>query len=96
MFDKMKQMMELQKQAKALQKSLEATMIEKTSKDGKVRLVMNGRNQVQEIAIDDSLLSPAFKKQIEQTLSKLVTEACDEIQRKNASQAMELMKGLGG
>lgn len=95
MFDKMKQLMEIQKKAKEMQKTLDSIRLEKTSPDGKIRLTMNGNNRVESLSIDDSLLSPAQKQALEKKLADLITETAEEIRKQVASQAMGLMKGMG-
>ncbi|HOW26956.1 MAG TPA: YbaB/EbfC family nucleoid-associated protein [Elusimicrobiota bacterium] len=94
MFDKMKGLLELQRKAKEMQKMMDEIVVEKTSRDGKIRLSMNGNNTLRSLSIDDSLLSPAHKGELEKTLSELVSEAGEEIRRKSSMQAMDMMKNL--
>jgi DNA-binding protein YbaB len=92
MFDKMKQMYELQKKAKELQKKLEGIKIEQS--EGGVKLVINGIFKVESLDIDASLLSPELKGKLETILRKLFTEAVQEAQKRSAVQSQELLKGL--
>ena len=94
MFDKMKQLYDMQKQAKQMKKDLEAQTIEKTALGGKLRLVMNGTFVVESLSVDESLLAPSQKSSLESSLAKLITEATEEIGKKSAAQAMDLMKGM--
>ena len=94
MFDKVKQLYDMQKQAKEMQKSVEALKIEKTGASGKIRLVMNGAFKVEELSIDESLLAPAQKAFLEKTLRDLMTEAAEEAGKASAQQAMSLMKQM--
>ena len=94
MFDKMKQVMEMQKKAKEVQKALEEVRVEKLSPGGKIRVVMNGNFRVVELGIDESVFTPAQKKSVEESLVKLLTDACQDVQRASAAQAMDLMKGM--
>jgi len=94
MFDKMKQLYEMQKQAKQMKKDLEAQTVEKSGLGGKLKMSMKGTFEVKSISIDDSLLNPSQKSTLENGLSKLITEITEEIGQKSASQAMDLMKGM--
>jgi DNA-binding YbaB/EbfC family protein len=94
MFDKMKQLYDMQKQAKQMKKDLESQTVEKSAFGGKLKIAMNGTFEVQSITIDDSFLNPAQKTALETGLAKLITEATDEIGKKSAAQAMDLMKGM--
>ncbi|HRY30015.1 MAG TPA: YbaB/EbfC family nucleoid-associated protein [Elusimicrobiota bacterium] len=94
MFDKMKQLMELQKKAREMQAAMDALRVEKTGADGKIRLVMNGNFRVESISIDESFLSPSQKRPLEEALTRLVTETAEEIRQRSASQALGMMKGV--
>jgi DNA-binding protein YbaB len=94
MLDKMKQVMEMQKKAKEVQKTLENLRVEKVSPGGKIRLVMNGNHQVESLSLDESVLNPAQKSAVEKALAELISEANDEVRRESASRAMSLMKDM--
>jgi DNA-binding protein YbaB len=94
MFDKMKQLYDMQKQAKQMKKDLESQTIEKTTLGGKLKVVMNGTFVVESLHIDESLLTPAQKNAVETGLAKLISEATEEIGKQSAAQAMDLMKGM--
>ena len=94
MFDKMKQIMEMQKKAKEVQKALGAMKVEKTSPGGKITLVMNGNSQVESLSIDESVFTPEQKKAVEDALVKLITEAGEEVKQQSAAQAMSMMKDM--
>lgn len=94
MFDKMKQLYDMQKQAKQMKKDLEGQTIEKTSLSNKLKVVMNGTFEVVSLSIDESLLNPSQKATLEAALARLVTEATEEIGKRSAAQAMDLMKSM--
>ncbi len=94
MFGKMKELMELQKKAKEMEKAMGAMKVEKSTRDGKIRLVMNGNQKMESLNIDTSLFAPEQKSYVEKTLTELVSEAGEEVKKKSASQAMEMMKGM--
>ena len=94
MFDKMKQLMEMQKKAREVQKVLEELKIEKTSLGGKLKMVMNGNTRVESLSIAEELLQPSQKASLEKALSALITEAGEEARQQSVAQAMSMMKGL--
>jgi DNA-binding YbaB/EbfC family protein len=92
MFDKMKQLYEMQKKAKEIQRQLEVVKLTKTSGDEKISLVLNGLHRVENIRIDPVWLSPEKKASLEAVLKQLINEGLEEIQRQTAAQAADLMK----
>ena len=94
MFDKMKQMYEMQKQAKELQRVLETIRLEKISKDGLLRVTVNGTHKLESLLIDSSLLDPTKKDTLERGLSSLINEAFGDIQKQSATQMAGLIRGL--
>jgi len=94
MFNQMKQLYEMQKKAKEIQRQLEGIKIEKTNKN--LTAKVNATQKVESLTIDSSYLTPDKKNDLEQTLVKLINEALEEAQKKSASQAAEMMKGLQG
>jgi DNA-binding YbaB/EbfC family protein len=94
MLDKMKQMYELQKKAKEMQKAVEAMTVERVSAGGKVSLVMNGNFKVERLSIDESALIPGNKAALEKTLAELFTGAAEEVRAASTRQAMGMMKEM--
>jgi DNA-binding YbaB/EbfC family protein len=94
MFDKMKQLYDMQKKAKEMQRQLESLRVEKTSKDGMLKAAVNGLFQVQSLSIDPSYLAPARKENLERALQAVINEGLAEVQKQSAAQAAELMRGM--
>ena len=94
MFDKMKQMYELQKKAKEMQKAVEAMTVERTSIGGKISVTLNGNFKVEKLSIDESALVPANKASLEKTLADLFSSAAEEIRATSTRQAMGMMKDM--
>ena len=86
-FGQAKDLYRLQKEAKQMQKKMQAIKIVAESKDGKVRLFMNGAQEFEDIDIDDSLLSPDMLE----ALKKGFKEAMKDYQKKLQK---EMMKDL--
>lgn len=94
MFNKMKNLYDMNKQAKQMQKTVEALKVEKTADGGRVKLVMNGAFKVESLSIDESLLNPAGKASLEKTLVALISEAAEEAGKLSAQEAMAMMKNM--
>jgi DNA-binding YbaB/EbfC family protein len=94
MFDKMKQMYELQKKAKEMQKAMDSIVVERSSAGGKVTVALNGNFKVEKVVIDESALVPSNKAALEKTLAELFTGAADEVRQQSSRQAMGMMKDM--
>lgn len=91
MFDKMKQLMDMQKKMQELKKQLDNTNFEIKSSDGFVRIVMNGAQEVQEITIE------ADPKELEKTtLEKSLKDAYNKAIKRSQEVAASKMKELTG
>lgn len=93
MFDKMKQLYDLQKKAKEIQKKLENIIVEKTANGIKIKI--NGIFAVQSVEIDPTILNIENKTNLESSLCKIFSEAVQDVQKKSASESQALLKGLG-
>lgn len=78
MFDQLKDVYKLQKEAREMQKKMKALTIEAYSDDEDVKVVMNGMQEVEEIEINDELMNPDKKKY----LIKAIKEALKDGQKK--------------
>lgn len=92
MFDKAKQMYELQKKAREIQKELKNTEVEAKAANGLVTVVFNGEQHIQSIDIDQSLLKSENKNDLEKALQQAVAEAISRVQ----AIAAEKMKAIAG
>lgn len=97
-FDKLKQAKELgefAKQAKKIQKELKDTLIEVTEAEGKVKIVFTGEQQLEEIFIDESLLQPGRKKELEGYLKSAISQAIKQSQQVAAQKMQAITGGMG-
>jgi len=92
MFDKAKQLYSLQKKARAIQKELKETEVEAKAADGQVVVVFNGEQHIQEVSIDEEMLSPAKKQELEKALQQAIAECVSRVQ----AIAAEKMKAVAG
>lgn len=92
MLDKAKQMWELQKKARAIQKDLKDTEVEAKAADGRVVVVFNGEQHIQSVEIDPSMLTEDSKRELEKALQQAISEAISRVQ----AIAAEKMKAIAG
>lgn len=92
MFDKAKQLYDLQKKARAIQKELKETEVEAKAANGLVSVVFNGEQHVTEVSIDASLLKPENKNDLEKALKQAIAESIARVQA-IASEKMKVIAG---
>lgn len=92
MFDQVKKLMEMKKQADILKKELEATIIDVSESRG-IKVVINGAQIFQSIEIEESLLNSSNKNRIQMDLLKNMNTAVKRSQQAAANK-MKNMPGL--
>jgi DNA-binding YbaB/EbfC family protein len=80
MFNKLKQIQDLRKKAKELQNNLAQDLITSESEWGKIKITMNGNQQVQEVKVDETLLSAENKEKLENGLKEAYNKAIKDVQ----------------
>jgi len=96
MLNQMKQIYEMQKKAKELQKQLQAVKAEQTNSSRSLSITVNGIQKVESLRIDPLWLTPEKNAALEAALTQLINDAFEEVQKRSASQAASLMKDLKG
>ena len=91
MFDQVKKLMEMKKQADILKKQLEATIIEVQETRG-IKVVVNGAQIFQSIDIEEGLLNASNKNRIQMDLLKNMNTAVKRSQQAAANK----MKNMPG
>lgn len=95
MFDKAKQLYQLQKKAREVQKELKNTEVESRSNDGLIVAVFTGDQKLKSIEIHESLLNPDRKREIEEKLGRVITEGLSRAQAVAAEKTKGLMGDMG-
>ena len=95
MFDKMKDLMEMKKQADRVKKELDVATVEVKAVDG-ITLVVNGAQKFQSIEIDDRHLQEGNAKQLESDMLKSLNEAVKRSQDLAAQKMKAIMPGFPG
>ncbi|MCB9756835.1 MAG: YbaB/EbfC family nucleoid-associated protein [Candidatus Omnitrophica bacterium] len=93
MFDKMKQLMDMQKQAGQLKKELDAVTLEVTDVKG-IKVTITGSQEIRAIDIDETFLVPTNKKRLETDLMRSLNAATKKVQQVAAQKMMAAMPGL--
>jgi len=96
MLNQMKQIYEMQKKAKELQRQLANIKVEKTNTSRSLTVRANGAQKLESMDIDPTWLAADKKSALETSLVQLINEAFEEAQKQSASQAATLMKDLKG
>jgi len=94
MFDKAKDLYKLQKEARKIQKELKDTEVEASGANGQVSVVFNGEMHLVSIKVGEEMLSPDKKRELEETLKKVIAEAISRAQAVAAEKAKGLMGGM--
>ena len=91
MFDKMKEMWELQKKMQELKRELENTTFEVSSNDGSVKIAMNGAQEVKGVSLKDD-----FKDQDKTNLERAIKDTYNRAVKRAQEVAAEKMKNIPG
>ena len=91
MLDKMKQLMELKRQAEALKRELDAAYMVVSEVPG-IKIVINGSQNFISLDIDDALLTMENKNRIKSDLLRSLNDAI----KKSQSLAAQKMKAITG
>ncbi len=81
MFDKLKNLYELQKQASAVKQELAGSKVTAQSRDGSVKIVMNGQQKVERVTVAENLLDPEKKNSLEDNLKEAIDQAVSQTQK---------------
>lgn len=81
--------------AKKVQGELKKTEIEAAGADGKVRVVFNGELKLVDLAINEELLDPSRRAELERVLKDTFTQGMQKAQSVAAEKTREVMKDLG-
>lgn len=86
MFDNLKQMAQLRQQASQFQKMLESKVVEVSSPGNEIKLKINGKMDVLNIEISETLLKPENKINLEKLIKKTFNEARSKVEKIIASE----------
>ncbi len=91
-----KDILDLQREAKKLEKQMKKITAEAESKDGLVRVKASAAGDVLAIEIDDSLLNPESKQRLQKDIIEAIQKALKNAQKAAANSLMgQIGLGLG-
>jgi len=93
MFDKMKQMMEMKRQADAIKRELDAMIVDVEEIRG-INIRISGSQNFQSLQIDSGLIAEANKAKLESDLLRSMNAAIKKSQTMAAQKMASLMPGL--
>jgi len=91
MFSKLKQFKDLRDQAKTLQSALSGESAEGTAEWGKIKVTLNGNQEVISVVIDPELMATDNKSKVEKGIAQATNEGIKKVQKIMA----EKMKTMG-
>ncbi|MEI6499110.1 MAG: YbaB/EbfC family nucleoid-associated protein [bacterium] len=94
-FGKMKDLYELQKKARKVQKELKDIEVEASSNDGWVTVVFNGEQHLVEVQLAEESLRPENKRELEKDLKNVVSQAIARSQAIAAEKMKDIAGGMG-
>lgn len=86
-FNQLKDLYKLQKEARSMQKKMKSTKVEGISDDELVRVFINGTQEIEEMEIDDQLLSVDRKRDLVKDIKQALKDSQKRLQK-------ELMKDM--
>ncbi len=92
MFEKLKQLKDLREKANVLQQALSTVSAEGSAAWGKVKITMDGTQQITSVTIDPAMLAVDQKSSLEVA----VKDAVNDVTKKIQVAAMQKMKETGG
>jgi len=95
MFDKMKQLMEVKRQAERIKKELDAMQVEVSEIEG-IKITINGSQDFKSFEIDEQILNSGDKQKIEADILRSVNAAIVQSQQLAAQKMKDVMPGLPG
>ena len=95
MFDKMKQLMEMKKQADAIKKELEAISVTVEEIKG-IKIRINGAQKFKELEIEEGLINPGNKQRFENDLLRCMNAAIKKSQGLAAEKMKSVMPDMPG
>ncbi|MDD5040324.1 MAG: YbaB/EbfC family nucleoid-associated protein [Patescibacteria group bacterium] len=94
MFEKIKQLKDLRERAQQMKTMLAQEKVQGEGGSGKVRIAMDGNQEVLAVEISPELLNPSEKETVEKYIKEAVNDALNKVRRVMAEK-MQSTGGLG-
>ena len=90
----MKQMQKMQKKMEEVQAQVDATELEATSGGGAVKVVVNGKREILDISIDQSVVDPEDVEMLQDLVMAAVNEALRKAEEFSSKEMSKVTGGL--
>lgn len=94
MFDKMKQLFDMQKKAKEIKRQLSEMQVDVERLNGKIKMSFDGEQNIKDLQIDKELLKEDNKSFLEDNLKQCINEASSKIKRIMIDKMKDSLGGL--
>ncbi len=81
MFDKMKQLFDMQKKAREIKKQLSQIQVDVERLNGRIKISFDGEYNIKDLQLDKELLKEDNKNLLEENLKSCINEASNKIKR---------------
>lgn len=96
MFNKLKELKAMQAKAEEIKKRLESITVKGTAAEDKVQVICTGNKTVQNVIIDESLLTPESKTELEQQMVVAINHAFQQAESVMNSEMQSVAGGMFG
>lgn len=93
-FGQMKELYQLQKKAKQVQKELKDLEIEANSTGGELKVVVSGELKITSVSISDEAMNLENKRALEMAIKETVGQAMAKAQSESAARMQPILKDL--
>ena len=90
----MKQMKEAQEKAQEMQEKMQEMEVEGAAGGGMVKIILNGKNEVQSVTIDKEVVNPDDVEMLQDLVMGAFNQATQKIQETQAEELSNLTGGL--
>lgn len=91
----MKQAQKMQQQMESTQQALENKEIEVSAGGGAIKVVMTGKKQIKELALDQDIVDPDDVEMLQDTIISAVNEAIRQVDDMTNTEMSKLTGGMG-
>lgn len=91
----MKQAQKMQKQMETMQEEMAEKIFETTSGGGAIKVIINGKKEIQTIEIDKEVVDPDDVEMLQDLLLTAMNEAIRQVEEATSNQMNKMTGGMG-
>ena len=96
MLGKLKELKEMQAKAAEIKQRLDNITVRGTSSDQKIQVMCTGNKNVNNVIVDESLLKPEHKNQLENNITEAINQAFKQAENLMETEMQSMAGGLFG